>query len=59
MRRNLTNLGALSPGDEGLAQRPLREGGRGLDVIPVLLGERVDTTKRSRGRMLIPKRQVK
>jgi len=44
---NRTNLGTLSPGDEGLAQRPLRKDGRSLDVIPVLLGERVNTARRS------------
>jgi hypothetical protein len=36
-------LGPRRPGDERLAQRPLREDGGSLNIIPVLLGERVDT----------------
>ncbi len=37
--------GALGLGDDGLAELAGREGGRGLDVVPLLLGEGVNTEK--------------
>ena len=40
--------GALGLGDDSLAQLTGREGGRRLDVVPLLLGERVDTAVRSK-----------
>jgi hypothetical protein len=40
---SLTYLGTLGTGDKGLADVPLGEDGGSLDVIPILLCERIDT----------------
>jgi hypothetical protein len=45
MKREM-RTGALGLGDDSLAQLTGREGGRRLDVVPLLLGERVNTAAR-------------
>lgn len=40
--------GSLSPGDQSLAQVADIEHGRGFNIVPVLLGERIDAGKERR-----------
>ena len=51
--------GALGLGDDSLAQLTGREGGRRLDVVPLLLGERVDTAVRSKSKQARQKKTSK